>query len=181
MMIIKNKVLTRLLIGAGVMVFIHGCVANPAACDPSAGGFITGISCLATDSYGQRITDRQSELSSTQSLTERLRQDNRQLQQERQQTSAQLQTARSQLAAMERENNRLARDLQNMQTRNRAQQTEKARMESRLQSISNQTRTLQGQAQSGNLSEAEMSREMARLTRERDELASALATAMVGQ
>jgi len=162
-----------------LIAFISGCTSNPAECNPRTAGFIGGAAGVLSGCYDQRVAGKKQEYSSGQVLTQQLQVETQQLQGKKEQTSAELSDIRSQLAALQSGNARLERDLRKMQTKTIAQQNQKAQLQRRLQQINLRIAESRRQVQSSSVSGAQLHQDVERLTKDRDELASAIATANV--
>lgn len=170
---------SRLMLLLPTMAFLSSCATNPSECNPRNAGFIGGASGILSGCYDQRVAEKKQEYSSGQVLTQQLQSENQQLQGEKQRTTAELSDLKAQLAALQRENARLEGDLRKVQARTTAQQNQKAHLQRQLQQASQKIRESQRQAQTGSVSEDRLLQDLETLTKERDELASAIAAANV--
>ena len=93
---------------------VAGCATTD---DPHQGGFISGVSNLATGRYDERIVEREGQLGSEQTEQTRLQARAAEIQRQRDQVQAELTTARSRLDDLERSLATLRRRLEEAQAR----------------------------------------------------------------
>lgn len=159
------------------LLLVTACATDPGTCDPRRGGFVSGISAMSSGCYDQRISAKQGEVSAGQRLTQQLDEENAALVQEKRMTSAQLRRAEKRLANLQKGNRDLERKITRMKASTPSVQSEKARLQAQLRQNQADTSRLQQEMQSGRVAEQELNREINRLTQERDQIATDIATA----
>jgi chromosome segregation ATPase len=148
---------------------------NTADCDPSKGGFISGMQGLSSGCYDRRVTQKETKLSQARSLTEELNRENKNLGRKKTATSAKLSALRHKVQKIQKSNAHLAASLAKMKSKNAADTATKAALQKRLENLN---ASLAKAKHSGN--EAALAKRVAELQKERDQLADEISTAMVG-
>lgn len=142
---------------------LNACAMSPEDCDPNRGGFITGLSAMASGCYEERVAIRENELAASRSVNHQLQGENRQLREEKRLSSAQVHQAQSRLAALQRQNAQINRDINRIKAGTTAQQNEKARLQREMKNINRQIADLKRQLANGRITELELQQETQRL------------------
>lgn len=158
-----------------------GCASNPGDCDPKKGGFVSGISAMASGCYEQRVSDKRSSAQAVGSQTAALSAENRDLQTQKRLSSSQKSQAQKKLAALKANNADLEARVARMQTNTDSAQQEKARLEQQLRQSKTDAAVLERKVQSDAISAQDLDKQVAALTKDRDDVANAIANSMVVQ
>jgi len=122
-----------------MIMTLLGCATTPEECDPSAGGFIKGVSCKVSGAYDERIKQREETLSDLQKQQELLGTAKGKLETEY--------TAKSQLVVEEREEVRqLGIQLNDFQARLDSVVTRTRREQNQQQALLTQLANLQAKS-----------------------------------
>jgi len=158
-----------------------GCVSNPVDCDPKKGGFVSGLSAMASGCYEQRVNDKRSTAQAGSSQTAALSAENRDLQTKKRLSSSQKSQAQNKLAALKANNADLESRLTKMETNTESAQQEKARLQQQLRQSKTDAAVLERKIQSDAISAQELDQQVSTLTKQRDDVANAIANSMVVQ
>ena len=175
---IKNTVYLIPIVSSAILV---GCVSNPQNCDPKKGGFVSGLSAMASGCYEQRVNEKRSAAEAGSSQTAALSAENRDLQTQKRLSSSQKSQAQKKLAALKANNADLEARVARMQTNTDSAQQEKARLEQQLRQSKTDAAVLERKVQSDAISAQDLDKQVAALTKDRDDVANAIANSMVVQ
>ena len=153
--------MTKRLRSGAVLALTLGLAACSASdCDPSKGGFVRGIGCMAGGGYDQRISDRRGAVDQ-----ERTRQAH--LQQDYEQSRAQQEAVRAQRQAAERQYSVLKRDLEAMKAKLAGAKTGRPELQRQVSDLQTQVSMLERDAASP---EAEKAQRLEALLRKKTAL-----------
>ncbi len=125
------------LIGAAALA---GC--TPGACDPSQAGFLSGIGCEASGSYGQRSAALQTQLQSSRASALQERANALDAQQDAAASQGELARSRQRLRSIDSQNATLQRRLATLRASNRVDQGRLAGAQSQLAELSRRRASL---------------------------------------
>ncbi|MBB3265541.1 chromosome segregation ATPase [Azospirillum sp. OGB3] len=182
MVFVRIATRTRVLLTAGAaLLALSACQSTPQQCDPRQGGFIGGAAGLMSGCYEQRVEERKQTLSSAQSIAQQLQSENNRLQGEKTASAGERTRAQAQLASLDKDNATLQRRLNGLKASTEEQASRKKALNQQLADINRRIGEARAKANAGGADDAEVQREVERLTRQRDALSDDIAAALKGQ